>query len=44
MRKAWVLATVVLGAGLSFVMLLVVGVYVVAGNLAGGVAGGTAKS
>ncbi|MBQ0830779.1 C40 family peptidase [Streptomyces tagetis] len=43
MRKAWVLATVVLGAGLSFVMLLVVGVYVVAGNLAGGVAGGTKR-
>ncbi len=42
-RKAWVLATVVLGAGLSFVMLLVVGVYVVAGNLAGGVAGGTKR-
>ncbi|MEZ7007384.1 NlpC/P60 family protein [Streptomyces sp. AD55] len=42
-RKAWVLATVVLGAGLSFVMLLVVGVYVVAGNLAGGVAGGAKR-
>lgn len=40
-RKAWLVAGAVLGAGLSFVMLLVVGVYVVAGNLAGGVGGAT---
>jgi hypothetical protein len=40
-RKAWLVAGAVLGAGLSFVMLLVVGVYVVAGNLASGVGGAT---
>ncbi|MER6284839.1 C40 family peptidase [Streptomyces sviceus] len=40
-RKAWLVAGAVLGAGLSFVMLLVVGVYVVAGNLANGVGGAT---
>ncbi|WTX05748.1 bifunctional lytic transglycosylase/C40 family peptidase [Streptomyces canus] len=40
-RKAWFVAGAVLGTGLSFVMLLVVGVYVVAGNLAGGVGGAT---
>lgn len=40
-RKAWLVAGAVFGAGLSFVMLLVVGVYVVAGNLAGGVGGAT---
>ncbi|PAZ13358.1 peptidase P60 [Streptomyces sp. SA15] len=41
MRKAWIAVSVAVGAALSFVMLLVVGVYVVAGNLAGGVGGGT---
>ncbi len=40
MRKAWIVAVATLGAGLSFVMLLVVGVYVVAGNLANGIGGG----
>ncbi|WP_257004078.1 bifunctional lytic transglycosylase/C40 family peptidase [Streptomyces sp. SA15] len=40
-RKAWIAVSVAVGAALSFVMLLVVGVYVVAGNLAGGVGGGT---
>lgn len=42
-RKAWLVAGAALGAGLSFVMLLVVGVYVVAGNLANGV-GGASKA
>nr|WP_234329770.1 bifunctional lytic transglycosylase/C40 family peptidase [Streptomyces viridochromogenes] len=42
-RKAWIVAGAALAAGLSFVMLLVVGVYIVAGNLAGGV-GGASKS
>ncbi|MER6689587.1 bifunctional lytic transglycosylase/C40 family peptidase [Streptomyces minutiscleroticus] len=40
-RKAWIVASAVVGAGLSFVMLLVVGVYMVAGNLANGVGGGS---
>ncbi|MBY8340089.1 bifunctional lytic transglycosylase/C40 family peptidase [Streptomyces spinosirectus] len=40
-RKAWILATVAVGSALSFVMLLVVGVYIVAGNLINGVGGGT---
>lgn len=39
MRKAWIVAGAVGAAGLSFVMLLVVGVYVVAGNLVNGVGG-----
>ncbi|EPD57223.1 NlpC/P60 family protein [Streptomyces sp. HGB0020] len=39
-RKAWVLTTVAVGSALSFVMLLVVGVYIVAGNLVNGVGGG----
>lgn len=39
-RKGWILATAVVGAGLSFVMVLVVGVYMVAGNLANGVGQG----
>ncbi|MFJ2263877.1 NlpC/P60 family protein [Streptomyces sp. NPDC087844] len=39
-RKGWILATAALGAGLSFVMVLVVGVYMVAGNLANGVGQG----
>lgn len=41
MRKVWVIGGAAVGLGLSFVMLLVVGVYVVAGNLLGGVGGGT---
>lgn len=40
MRKVWVAGGAAIGLGLSFVMLLVVGVYVVAGNLAGGAAAG----
>jgi cell wall-associated NlpC family hydrolase len=40
-RKAWLVAGAAIGAGLSFVLLLVVGVYVVAGNLANGVGGGS---
>ncbi|MFE9173527.1 NlpC/P60 family protein [Streptomyces kebangsaanensis] len=41
MRKVWVVGGIAVGLSLSFVALLVVGVYVVAGNLAGGVGGGT---
>ncbi|MEU6577749.1 bifunctional lytic transglycosylase/C40 family peptidase [Streptomyces sp. NPDC046805] len=41
MRKVWVVGGAAVGLGLSFVMLLVVGVYLVAGNLAGGLGGGT---
>jgi cell wall-associated NlpC family hydrolase len=40
-RKAWIVATAAVGAGLGFVTLLVVGVYVVAGNLANGIGGGS---
>lgn len=40
-RKAWLVAGAAVGAGLSFVLLLVVGVYIVAGNLANGVGGGS---
>jgi cell wall-associated NlpC family hydrolase len=40
-RKAWIWVTVAAGAGLSFVMLLVIGVYLVAGNLANGVGTGS---
>ncbi|MFF8448213.1 NlpC/P60 family protein [Streptomyces leeuwenhoekii] len=39
-RKAWLVATAVVGCGLAFVMLLVVSVYLVAGSLAGGLGGG----
>ncbi|GAB2327857.1 transglycosylase TgdA [Streptomyces variabilis] len=39
MRKVWVAGGAAVGLGLSFVMLLVVGVYVVAGNLVSGVGG-----
>lgn len=42
-RKAWIVAGVAISSALAFVMLLVVGVYLVAGNLVNGVAGG-AKS
>ncbi|QIJ66602.1 transglycosylase SLT domain-containing protein [Streptomyces sp. JB150] len=41
MRKAWVVGTAVVGGSLAFVMLLVVGVYVVAGNLVNGMRGGS---
>ncbi|MCT9077204.1 bifunctional lytic transglycosylase/C40 family peptidase [Streptomyces fulvoviolaceus] len=41
MRKVWVVGGAAVGLGLSFVMLLVVGVYIVAGNLANGVGGAT---
>lgn len=40
MRKVWVAGGAAIGLGLSFVMLLVGGVYIVAGNLAGGAAAG----
>ncbi|MEV7976121.1 bifunctional lytic transglycosylase/C40 family peptidase [Streptomyces sp. NPDC086519] len=38
-RKVWVIGGAAAALGLSFVMLLVIGVYVVAGNLLGGVDG-----
>ncbi|MFJ1656062.1 NlpC/P60 family protein [Streptomyces sp. NPDC088337] len=41
MRKAWIVAVAVVASGLSFVALLVVGVYVAAGNIAGGAGGGS---
>jgi cell wall-associated NlpC family hydrolase len=41
MRKVWVAVGAALAAGLGFVMLLVVGVYVVAGNLVNGVGQGS---
>jgi cell wall-associated NlpC family hydrolase len=40
-RKVWVAGGVAVGLGLSFVMLLVVGVYLVAGNLVNGAGGGS---
>ncbi|MDQ1018167.1 cell wall-associated NlpC family hydrolase [Streptomyces afghaniensis] len=40
MRKAWIVASVAISSALAFVMLLVVGVYIVAGNLVNGVGGG----
>jgi cell wall-associated NlpC family hydrolase len=40
-RRVWVVGGVAVGAFLSFVLVLVVGVYLVAGNLAGGAAGGS---
>ncbi|MEV5549357.1 bifunctional lytic transglycosylase/C40 family peptidase [Streptomyces sp. NPDC052309] len=43
MRKLWVAAGAAVALGLGFVMLLVVGVYVVAGNLASGMGGGAKK-
>jgi cell wall-associated NlpC family hydrolase len=42
-RKAWIVASVAISSAVAFVMLLVVGVYLVAGNLVNGVGGG-AKS
>ncbi|KND41196.1 MULTISPECIES: NlpC/P60 family protein [Streptomyces] len=38
-RKAWIVVIAAGSVGLSFVLLLVVGVYMVAGNLAGGIGG-----
>lgn len=43
MRKMWVGAGVAVALGMGFVMLLVVGVYLVAGNLAGGAGGGAKR-
>nr|WP_203634804.1 bifunctional lytic transglycosylase/C40 family peptidase [Streptomyces sp. SID10815] len=40
-RKGWVVACAVVGSGVSFVLVLVVGVYVVAGNIVNGVGGGS---
>ncbi|MEU3345456.1 bifunctional lytic transglycosylase/C40 family peptidase [Streptomyces sp. NPDC006700] len=40
-RKAWIVAFAAVASGLSFVALLVVGVYVAAGNIAGGAGGGS---
>ncbi|CAL9526195.1 hypothetical protein SUDANB145_03929 [Streptomyces sp. enrichment culture] len=40
MRKVWVIGGAAVGLGMGFVMLLVVGVYMAAGSLAGGVSGG----
>ncbi|MES4886410.1 bifunctional lytic transglycosylase/C40 family peptidase [Streptomyces sp. NPDC096012] len=40
MRKVWVFGGAAVGLGMGFVMLLVVGVYVVAGNLVNGVTAG----
>ena len=37
-RKAWIVGGAVVAGGLSFVMVLVVAVYLVAGNLVGGMA------
>ncbi|GAA3497314.1 hypothetical protein GCM10019016_044150 [Streptomyces prasinosporus] len=37
MRKVWIAATIAVSSALAFVMLLVVGVYVVAGNVVNGV-------
>ncbi|MFB7595623.1 NlpC/P60 family protein [Streptomyces sp. NPDC056160] len=39
-RRAWVVGIAAVGSGLAFVLVLVVGVYLVAGNLAGGVGRG----
>ncbi|MFJ8199769.1 NlpC/P60 family protein [Streptomyces sp. NPDC096152] len=41
MRKAWIVTIAAVGSTFAFVTLLVVGVYVVAGNIVNGVAGGT---
>lgn len=41
MRKVWVIGAAVAGLGLSFVMLLVVGVYVIAGNTTEGSSSGS---
>ncbi|MFF9677655.1 lytic transglycosylase domain-containing protein, partial [Streptomyces eurythermus] len=43
-RKAWIAAGVAVSSALAFVMLLAVGVYVIAGNLANGVGGGAGKA
>ncbi|MET7379645.1 bifunctional lytic transglycosylase/C40 family peptidase [Streptomyces sp. NPDC005526] len=41
MRRAWIVTIAAVGSAFAFVTLLVVGVYVVAGNIVNGVAGGT---
>ncbi|MFF8944618.1 NlpC/P60 family protein [Streptomyces sp. NPDC014864] len=41
MRRAWIVTIAAVGSTFAFVTLLVVGVYVVAGNIVNGVAGGT---
>ncbi|MEV8068241.1 bifunctional lytic transglycosylase/C40 family peptidase [Streptomyces sp. NPDC085995] len=41
MRKVWVVGGAAVGLGLSFVLLLVVGVYVIAGNVVNGVGAGS---
>ncbi|GAA0919709.1 bifunctional lytic transglycosylase/C40 family peptidase [Streptomyces thermoalcalitolerans] len=41
MRRAWIVAIAAVGTVFSFLALLVVGVYVAAGNIAGGVGGGS---
>ncbi len=43
MRRAWIVAIAAVGCVLSFVLLLVVGVYLVGGNVAGGGTVGLAK-
>ncbi|MCX2927495.1 NlpC/P60 family protein [Streptomyces sp. NEAU-W12] len=43
-RKAWIAVGVAGSSAIAFVMLLAVGVYVVAGSLAGGAGGGAAKT
>ncbi|MFF0461679.1 C40 family peptidase [Streptomyces mexicanus] len=43
MRRAWIVAIAAVGCVLSFVLLLVVGVYLVGGNVAGGGSVGLAK-
>ncbi|MFE9924400.1 NlpC/P60 family protein [Streptomyces sp. NPDC005774] len=43
-RKAWIAVGVAGSSAVAFVMLLAVGVFVIAGNLAGGVGGGAAKT
>ncbi|MFH9014612.1 NlpC/P60 family protein [Streptomyces sp. NPDC017943] len=40
MRKTWILAGVAISSALAFVMLLVIGVYLVAGNVVNGLGGG----
>ncbi|MER6956493.1 bifunctional lytic transglycosylase/C40 family peptidase [Streptomyces sp. NPDC000618] len=41
MRKVWVVGGAAVGLGLSFVMLLIIGVYLVAGNIVNGVGAGS---
>lgn len=39
-RRAWIAGTAAVGAGAAFMMVLVIGVYLVAGNVTGGAGGG----